>query len=192
MAVSKRLRYEILRRDNHTCRYCGATAPDVKLTIDHVVPTALGGSDEPSNLATACADCNNSKSATPPDAAIVADVDQKAIAWAKARQVVADRMRVSLDEKFRMEEHFEECWETLRPNQWRSSDLPEDFGDSLEQFVRNGIPYEVVTELARVALRNTAVSNKWKYFCGCVWTRLRQMDDDTAALISELEAGDGA
>ncbi|MEU5976310.1 hypothetical protein [Streptomyces sp. NPDC047315] len=24
MAVSKRLRYEILRRDNHACRYCGA------------------------------------------------------------------------------------------------------------------------------------------------------------------------
>jgi 5-methylcytosine-specific restriction endonuclease McrA len=24
MAVSKRLRYEIMLRDNHTCRYCGA------------------------------------------------------------------------------------------------------------------------------------------------------------------------
>lgn len=23
MAISKRLRYEILRRDNHACRYCG-------------------------------------------------------------------------------------------------------------------------------------------------------------------------
>ena len=41
MAVSKRLRYEILRRDNHTCRYCGESAPDVKLTIDHVVPVSL-------------------------------------------------------------------------------------------------------------------------------------------------------
>ncbi|AWN05089.1 HNH endonuclease [Gordonia phage Easley] len=40
MAVSKRLRYEILRRDNHTCRYCGATAPDVPLTVDHVVPVS--------------------------------------------------------------------------------------------------------------------------------------------------------
>ena len=32
MAVSKRLRFEILRRDNHACRYCGQMAPDVKLT----------------------------------------------------------------------------------------------------------------------------------------------------------------
>lgn len=38
MAVSKRLRYEILRRDEFTCRYCGRRAPDVQLTIDHVVP----------------------------------------------------------------------------------------------------------------------------------------------------------
>lgn len=33
MAVSKRLRYEILRRDDHACRYCGDRAPDVKLTV---------------------------------------------------------------------------------------------------------------------------------------------------------------
>lgn len=41
MSVSKRLRFEVLRRDNHTCRYCGSSAPEVKLTIDHVVPVAL-------------------------------------------------------------------------------------------------------------------------------------------------------
>ena len=45
MALSKRLRYEILRRDNHTCRYCGASAPDVTLTVDHVVPCLLYTSD---------------------------------------------------------------------------------------------------------------------------------------------------
>ncbi|MYR30536.1 MULTISPECIES: HNH endonuclease [unclassified Streptomyces] len=64
MAVSKRLRYEILRRDKHTCRYCGAHAPDVPLRVDHVLPVALGGSDHPSNLATSCDPCNNGKSST--------------------------------------------------------------------------------------------------------------------------------
>jgi 5-methylcytosine-specific restriction endonuclease McrA len=38
MAVSKRTRYEVLRRDNHACRYCGGIAPDVILTVDHVTP----------------------------------------------------------------------------------------------------------------------------------------------------------
>jgi hypothetical protein len=76
MAVSKRLRYEILRRDNHACRYCGATAPGVKLNVDHVIPQALGGSDKPTNLVTSCADCNAGKTSSMPNAMPVADVDQ--------------------------------------------------------------------------------------------------------------------
>jgi 5-methylcytosine-specific restriction endonuclease McrA len=32
-AISKRRRYEILRRDGHACRYCGATASRVKLAV---------------------------------------------------------------------------------------------------------------------------------------------------------------
>lgn len=76
MAVSKRMRYEILRRDNHACRYCGASAPDVKLNVDHVIPTSLGGSDKPDNLATACADCNGGKTSSMPNAMTVKDVDQ--------------------------------------------------------------------------------------------------------------------
>ena len=70
MAVNKRTRYEVLTRDNRTCRYCRAT--DAPLTIDHVVPTALGGSDKPDNLVTACRDCNAGKSSSSPDAAVVA------------------------------------------------------------------------------------------------------------------------
>jgi 5-methylcytosine-specific restriction endonuclease McrA len=62
VSVSKRLRYEVLRRDDHACRYCGHTAPDVPLTVDHVIPVALGGTDEPENLVTACKDCNAGKS----------------------------------------------------------------------------------------------------------------------------------
>lgn len=34
MAVSKRTRFEVFRRDDYTCRYCRAT--DNPLTIDHV------------------------------------------------------------------------------------------------------------------------------------------------------------
>ena len=29
MSVSKRLRYEILRRDNHACRYCEVAAKSI-------------------------------------------------------------------------------------------------------------------------------------------------------------------
>ncbi|GAP96573.1 HNH endonuclease [Leptolyngbya sp. NIES-2104] len=55
-AVSRR---EILRRDNHTCQYCGSTK---HLTIDHVIPRSKGGTHTWDNVVTACATCNSKKS----------------------------------------------------------------------------------------------------------------------------------
>jgi hypothetical protein len=64
MAIPKKLRFEILKRDEFRCRYCGRTEADgVKLHVDHVIAIALGGRNDPDNLATACADCNLGKSA---------------------------------------------------------------------------------------------------------------------------------
>lgn len=54
-----RVRSSIFRRDNYTCRYCGARA--VALECDHIMPLARGGSNEPENLTTACKPCNRSK-----------------------------------------------------------------------------------------------------------------------------------
>lgn len=64
---SKRLRFEILKRDGFACRYCGVTAVASPLHIDHVIPKSKGGTDDAANLVTACRDCNLGKSATPLD-----------------------------------------------------------------------------------------------------------------------------
>jgi hypothetical protein len=61
-SISKRLRFEIFKRDHFTCSYCGRTPPAVILHVDHIDPRALGGLTEPSNLITACSDCNLGKS----------------------------------------------------------------------------------------------------------------------------------
>lgn len=55
------LRFDVLARDEYTCRYCGRKAPDVVLHVDHIVPVARGGTNEPANLVTACRDCNEGK-----------------------------------------------------------------------------------------------------------------------------------
>jgi hypothetical protein len=57
--VWRALRAAIFKRDNYTCQYCGARG--VPLECDHVHPISRGGSDHPSNLATACFRCNRSK-----------------------------------------------------------------------------------------------------------------------------------
>jgi hypothetical protein len=64
-SLSVRTRFEIFKRDNFTCRYCYRSTPEVVLEIDHVVPVAEGGTDDPMNLVTACWECNSGKSAVP-------------------------------------------------------------------------------------------------------------------------------
>lgn len=67
MAISPRARFEVLKRDGFRCVYCGAPARTSRLEIDHVVATANGGSDDSSNLVTACSTCNSGKSNVPLD-----------------------------------------------------------------------------------------------------------------------------
>lgn len=61
-AISKKLRFEIFKRDSFSCRYCGRQAPAVILQVDHINPVAKGGDNNPLNLATSCFDCNSGKS----------------------------------------------------------------------------------------------------------------------------------
>lgn len=51
-------RREVLRRDHHTCQYCGSGK---HLTLDHVIPRSKGGTHTWDNIVTACERCNAHK-----------------------------------------------------------------------------------------------------------------------------------
>lgn len=61
--ISKRVRFEVFKRDNFSCQYCGAQSPDVVLHIDHINPVAGGGDNDIMNLVTSCLPCNLGKGA---------------------------------------------------------------------------------------------------------------------------------
>lgn len=61
--ITKKLRFEIFKRDNFTCQYCGKSAPEVVLEVDHINPVANGGDNDILNLVTSCYDCNRGKGA---------------------------------------------------------------------------------------------------------------------------------
>lgn len=191
MAVSRRLRYEVLRRDNHTCRYCGATAPDVKLTVDHVTPSALGGKDEASNLVTACAPCNAGKTSIAPDSPLVDDVAADAIRWARARQIALVDWRDGREELAYNLEEFQASW-----NRWQYDvnggtkpvDLPTDWEDSVSRWLTEGLTPDDLRPLVDIAMRKPGVKlgERWKYFCGVVWRTLDDLQDKTKANLERL------
>ena len=79
-SLSPKLRFEVFKRDDFTCRYCGRKSPEVVLEVDHVTPVAEGGSDDEMNLVTSCWECNRGKGAAPLDSVITGeDPHDKAI-----------------------------------------------------------------------------------------------------------------
>lgn len=48
-------------RYEERCYLCGTSLTATAFEIEHIIPTALGGTDDPENLAPACQPCNGSK-----------------------------------------------------------------------------------------------------------------------------------
>lgn len=78
MAISKKTRFEVFKRDSFTCQYCGKKAPNVVLHVDHIKPRKEGGEDSVINLITACLECNLGKGTrTLSDSAVISQqIDQ--------------------------------------------------------------------------------------------------------------------
>jgi hypothetical protein len=64
-SVSLRTRFRVLKRDNFTCRACGASpalTPGLSLHVDHIKAWSLGRETIEENLQTLCEACNLGKS----------------------------------------------------------------------------------------------------------------------------------
>lgn len=190
MPVSKRLRYEVFRRDNFTCRYCGAKPPEVQLRPDHVVPVALGGTDDPSNLATSCDACNSGKTSTTPDAPIVADVSDDALRWARAMAVAAEQMRSEMAGRQEVYERVNEQWAgwTYGGDQRLPLPRPNDWQSSVDSFLAAGLPLDVLCWCIDKAMTSKAKPEQtWRYMCGIAWRKVSELQEAARG----IAAGDG-
>lgn len=191
MAISKRLRFEIFRRDNHTCRYCGDKAPDVKLTVDHVMPEALGGNDEPTNLVTACEDCNSGKTSIAPDSPLVEDIDQAAATWNAALAKAQEEAAEQFDQRESLISAFLWSWDEKLPQFAR---LPDDYEQTVVDFYAKGLSLDALYEaMAITASKRGAVSQAqmWSYFCGICWNKLRELEKRAREIIENGELDNG-
>jgi 5-methylcytosine-specific restriction endonuclease McrA len=66
--IRKERRLAIYIRDGFQCAYCGCDlkhAAPADITLDHLLPRSAGGTNESTNLVTACRSCNSSRGAKP-------------------------------------------------------------------------------------------------------------------------------
>jgi HNH endonuclease len=124
--ISHELRFSIVQRDNFTCFYCGRRPPEVTLHLDHFEPQSAGGSNDPDNLVTACAECNIGKRAKPVVPTHYRMIFRGLFQWA----AIADRLEMPIDGAF---EIFLESHNKNPRTTWR--DVVRDMGDALSGWI---------------------------------------------------------
>lgn len=55
---------KLCKHYNYTCLRCGKREPEIKLTVDHVIPLSVGGTNSIDNIQPLCQSCNSSKGIT--------------------------------------------------------------------------------------------------------------------------------
>lgn len=184
MAVSKRTRFEVLKRDNYTCRYC--RSDENPLTVDHVVPTALGGSDAPDNLVAACKDCNAGKTSTSPDDALVSNVAEDALRWSRAIAAYNAERQADRRKRNAYVRRFRKAWD-----QWtwgalhKAIPLPADWQGTIWSYYASGLPIVELEDAVTIAAGNQMVRPDavFRYMCGVVKNKIERQNDGARAII---------
>ncbi len=173
MAIGKKVRLEILKRDNFKCTYCGRKPPEVTLEVDHIIAVTQGGSDLPENLATACFDCNRGKGANGLGAALIGKRDLKA--ERKALKQAKEFLKLEAERQEILEKVF---WYTRDYYLLNVSEYgPSNFEQSIKYFCRK-LSREQIVEAVDSTVSKKKRSNLdpidcFRYFCGICHNKIK-------------------
>ncbi len=175
--LSKKVRFDVFKRDYFQCQYCGNTPPSIVLEVDHIHPVSKGGDNDIDNLITACFDCNRGKRAESLNSIPQTLSDKTEMMLEKEAQLSEyKKIKTKISRRKNREveklnglfnSHFKEC--TLNKTtkiKIKSQFLPHiDIDDLLESM-----------EFACSRLVGEP-DEAYLYFCGICWNKIRENSD---------------
>lgn len=185
MAISVRTRFEVFKRDDFTCQYCGRKSPDVVLEADHIVPVCDNGTDDVINLRTSCWECNHGKAGKPLNEIVTGeDPHDRAILLLERERQLREYNEVLAQELVRRETA---AWDLVR--YWnreqgltKKADL--EYVETVDwRWLFHALqwcPAEVVRNFMDAAL-NRRMTRNFKYVAGCCrnWRYEHAANQDT-------------
>lgn len=169
-SISKKMRFEVFKRDCFTCAYCGRKPPAVTLEADHIKPVSKGGKNRKDNLVTSCFDCNRGKGATELSAIPESLSDRAERIKEAESQLKAYRKIIDAHEERLESDTWDVVHELFGDN---CNELRSDWFKSIRRFV-DKIGREEACEAADIAyIKFNDKFDRWKYFCGICWNKLK-------------------
>lgn len=178
-AISKKLRFEIFKRDRFVCQYCGRSPPVVILEVDHVLAVSGGGDNSPENLVTSCFDCNRGKGS--------GDLRQVRPGLAEQSSLIRERREqleaynaLLLEERGRLDRLVEELGYYYH-NKFLDRDkfvFADRRAASIRRFLEFLPPAEIMDAIDLACAKSFPTKHSdertFKYLCGVCWTKIKR------------------
>jgi DNA-directed RNA polymerase subunit RPC12/RpoP len=172
--LSKRLRFEVFKRDGFVCQYCGAHPPHAILECDHIVPVASGGENDFDNLITACFSCNRGKGAVGLDD-IPQSLERRGEIVAEREAQIAGYEAIMREKRIRLEDNATEVLGVFANAYPWMKTFPEVDFLSIKRFVDH-LGLHTVLGATQRAIEKRPDNNRsaFKYLCGICWAKIRE------------------
>jgi hypothetical protein len=170
-AMSKKLRFDVFKRDGFVCQYCGATPPGATLEVDHMHPVSQGGKNSLHNLVTACFDCNRGKGAgllttVPESVTAKAELLVEKMAQLKGYQKLLRSARKNEDESI-------DAVEAVFISYFPESGFTDKFRESVRDFLKSINQYDLSSYIHKACTNGRSKEDCIKYFCGICWNVIK-------------------
>lgn len=171
-AISKRLRFDVFKRDGFVCQYCGSHPPAVVLEVDHINPVSNGGATDIDNLITSCFACNRGKAAEPLTV-VPQSLAEKAVEVAEREAQILGYAQVMEDRRQRIED---DAWKIVDAFDGPADDFRRDWFRSVKTFV-DRLGYHETLEAMEIARgRMRSKRQRFAYFCGICWRKIKAVE----------------
>lgn len=179
MSITKRLRFEVFKRDGFTCKYCGRTPPKIILEPDHVIPVCEGGEDVINNLVAACFDCNRGKSGIPLIAipeSLEKDAKRRREKLRQVRWIRAIGLREKALEERKLDA-ISDTWMVAIGSNPDRYEITVEARETARQFLRR-LPFCKVNKAASLVWKGRSADQQFRYFCGACWGMVRDLESE--------------
>ncbi|WP_116654403.1 HNH endonuclease [Pelagibacterium sediminicola] len=175
--VGKKLRFDVFKRDQFQCVYCGATPSEsVLLEVDHVHPVAAGGTNDIDNLVTACFACNRGKGAEPLTTVPQSLEEKAALVQEREAQIrayyeVLEQRRARKDE---------ELWAVadIFMERFNEDSILRSRLSSIRMFLERLSFYDVLEAMEIAADKKHSPNPCFTYFCGICWRKIKRANGE--------------
>ena len=171
-SISKRVRFEVFKRDGFVCHYCGTHPPGVILHVDHITAVANGGENDMDNLVTSCESCNLGKGARPLTV-VPQSLAEKAKLVAEREEQLAGYQAILEARRERLENELWRVAEVIDPGSSKDG-MDRRWTSSIRRFIGQ-LGLHVVLDAAEIARGKYPYGGKrtFLYFCGVCWRTIK-------------------